>query len=123
MRVRKLRFTDTDEDRERFSLIYRGFLTGGNTPQKGMETTRRESAVLKKLDAVSDETDEVRCESCGQVQSIKRDLQPGDHEVTLTQPEFDLLKKYFETTSWTVRMSTKITDIADWLDGIPQEQQ
>lgn len=124
MRVRKIVIADTPEDRETFSLLYQGFVTGGNMPQqsKGMEVTRREARVLDKLEAVSDETGGEACVSCGTRIAIKREPKAGTQTIALEQPEFDLLKKYFEATPWTVRMSQRVVNISDWLASIPLEE-
>lgn len=123
MRVRTLTFDDSTESRERFSLIYQGFVTGGNQPNaKTMEIMRREAAVLSKLESISEDTDERQCDSCGQLVRSKREVMPGSHELQLSVPEWELLKQYFERTPWTVRMSSKVIDISDWLASLPAAQ-
>jgi hypothetical protein len=123
MRVRKLRFGESADDSENFSLLYSGFVTGGNGPgPKGMEVIRREGRILDKLEAISVEigTNEI-CNECGQVNQVRRVLMPGAQEIELDQPEFELLKKYFEATSWTTRVSRRIVNISDWLSSVPVE--
>lgn len=123
MRVRTLQFNDTPEDREKFELIYQGFVTGGNgTGSKGIEERRREVTILRKMEAISSEVEESKCESCGNVQRPKRVLNDGPQSLELTVPEFEITKKYFEATPWTMRVSGKIVDISDWMLEAPIRQ-
>lgn len=111
MRHRRLEFHDTPQDKEAFGFIYQGFLNGGNGAQaKGMEVMRREATILDKLDehSVEDETG-------------ARVLR-GPAVVLLTQPEYELLKKYFENTPWTTKVSRRVVGISDWLAAIPLEE-
>jgi len=122
VRVRKIHFTNTAEDREKFSLLYQGFLTGGNMAQsKGMEITRREARVLDKLDSISEDSGGEKCATCGTATMNKREMIAADHTLELEPPDFDLLKKYFEATPWTVRVAKRVVDISDWLGSIPLE--
>lgn len=112
MKTRKLVIADTEDGREMFALLYQGFLNGGNGPQpKGMEVIRREVRILDKLDAIS---------SVGE--SGERKMNPGAQEVQLEQPEYELLKRYFENTPWTTAVARKVVNIADWLAAVPLEE-
>jgi hypothetical protein len=111
MKTRILKFA-SDEEREMFPMLYAGFMNGGNGPQaKGMEVTRREVRILDKLDAVS-EDNEVG----------DRVLKSGSHDVVLEQPEFELLKRYFENTPWTTKVARQVVNISDWLAAIQLEE-
>lgn len=108
MKLRNLVFTEAE--REFFPLIYQGFLHGGNGPQaKGMEVLRREVRILDKLEAISEDRDGDRI------------LTTVPAVVLLEQPEYELLRRYFENTPWTTAVSRKIVNIADWLSAIPLE--
>lgn len=123
MRIRKLVFNDTPEAREDFALLYQGFMTGGNAaPSKGMEITRREAKILDKLDAISEDFGgNGKCDTCGQPVPTQRVLRMGAQQIELEQPEYDLVKKYFEATPWTVRASRRVVSISDWLASIQPE--
>jgi hypothetical protein len=102
-------FEDNEQARERFTLLYQGFIAGGNSPaQKGMEVVRREARVLDKLDAVSEPS----------VNGL-RALREGEHAVVLEQPEYELVKRYFENAPWAVHVSRQVVSVSDWLSAIP----
>lgn len=123
MRVVELGTGADPEHRERFDLLYQGFLTGGNGPgAKGIEDRRREASILKKMESVSYEIEGSKCESCGNVTPSKRILNEGEQRIELTVPEHEILRKYVEATPWTVRMSGKVCDIIDWLASLPTVQ-
>lgn len=110
MRIRRLAFNDGNK--ESFQFIYQGFLIGGNGPQpKGMEVLRREVRILDKLEEISNEAP-----------AGERQLKPGDQEVVLEQPEYEMLRRYFENTPWTTQVARKIVAISDWLSDIPAEE-
>lgn len=110
MRMRRLEFGETDG--EKFNMIYQGFLLGGNGPSsKGIDVFRREVKVLDKLDAISTEKEDG-----------SRVLNEGPQSILLEQPEYDLLKKYFENTPWTTKVSRQVVNISDWLASIPVEE-
>lgn len=123
--VRKLTFADTDEAREDFALLYQGFVTGGSGggERKTMETTRREAKLLDKLEEVSEEFGGASsvCDTCGQRINVKRVTKSGPQEIVIDQPEYEMLKKYFEATPWTVRISRRVVNISDWLASIQPE--
>lgn len=111
MKIRRLVFDESESDRWMFPLLYSGFLNGGNSPNaKGMEVLRREARILDKLEAIS--VDE----------GPERVLKSGPQEVTLEQPEYELLKRYFENTPWTTAVSRKVVNISDWLSAIQLEE-
>jgi len=116
MKARIVEFSDTEESREHFALIYQGFLSGGNGPgAKPMDVIRREATILDKMEAISyEEMDQESNQPTG-----KRLLHPGEQRLSLSQPEYELLKRYFENTPWTTKVSRKVVEISDWLSAIP----
>lgn len=125
MRLRRLEFdTNSEQDRTRVSMLYHGFLTGGNQPQpKTIEVIRRESAMLDKFEDVITVTETFEPSTGNREVKIFFKPTPDDRPTTvsivLNQPEFELLKKYFEQTPWTVRVSREVIDISDWLASLP----
>lgn len=117
--VRKLKFEDTPEGRQRFYMLYQGFITGGNNAgQKTMNTVRNESRILEKFEKISiveTKNDEQ------QTPTGFRTMLAGPQEVDLEQPEYELLKKYFESAPWTVSAATKVVNIFDWYSSIQLE--
>jgi hypothetical protein len=109
-KVRRLTFDDGDDGAKRFVLLHRGFLLGGNKPGgKNMEIVRREARVLDKFDAVSRAVDG----------SDGREFAAG--ALVLEEPEYEMVKRYFEGTDWVTGISREIVNISDWLAAIPQE--
>lgn len=118
MRSCKLVFENTDEARERFELLYSGFVNGGAQGQRGgIETMRREAKILDKLESVSELHEGRACGECGQLIAGKQRLNDGEQEVSFDQPELALVKKHIENCPWTTRMSRKIVDLIDWLES------
>lgn len=116
-------YADTNEtDQERFSLIYQGFLMGGNSPQKGMEVIRREAKILDKLEEISGPEEGSTCDSCGIAKNPSQKLHLGAQYLRLEQPEMTLLTKYIEQTPWNTRSSRKVRDLVDWLASIKAEE-
>ena len=117
--VRKLEFdVENPNDQKRVSLLYFGFVMGGNTPQpKGMEVTRREARILDKFEDIILIDDAVPDTKAPDVQIAFR-VKTGSVALLLEQPEFELLKRYFEQTPWTVKVSRSIVEISDWLSSI-----
>src|SRR5688572_26296888 len=112
MKHRVLTFSDSDESRETFALICQGFLYGGNSAtSKGMELIRREAGILDKLYGIGTEN----------TTEDKMVLNPGEQKLVLTQPEFELVQRYFRSTPWTTKMARRIRDIDDWLAVVPLE--
>lgn len=111
---------DTGQNREAFPLLYQGLLNGGNGPSaKGIQTLRTEVRILDKLDAIS-EPEYIEVEGA-KVATDARLLKDGPQSLTLEQPEFDLLKRYFENTPWTTRVARQVVNIVDWLATIPED--
>lgn len=124
MRSYKLVFDGSDNANERFSLLYQGFVNGGNAPmeRKNMEVFRREAKILDKLEESSELIEGRACESCGQaIPGTGRQVPLGDVTIVFDQPEMALVKKYVEQTQWTTRMSRKVVDLIDWLATITPE--
>lgn len=112
MKLRVFDFDETPEQRDRFPLIYQGFVVGGDSiKSKGMEVTRREARILDKLEAISDEDAD-----------LGRKLKPGPQRFELEQPEYELLLRYFEATPWSTRVSRKIVAVHDWMKAIPLDE-
>lgn len=131
--IRVLTFDGTDRkaDELRFSLLRAGFVQGGNRQErKGMEVTRREGSVLGLFDAVSvlEDRDDLAFSDrqsralvgIGVVVDILSvyTLLPGAQTITLDGAQFDMLKKYFDATSWKTEIAAKATAVYDWLCGI-----
>ena len=116
MKVKRLVFGSTKDDKETATMLYRGFLLGGNIVNgnhaKGPEVTRRESRILDKFDALGECDDE----------NAVMNLYDEGGELVLDIPQFEMLKKYFNSTPWTVRVSRKVEQIDDWLTNIQPEE-
>jgi hypothetical protein len=117
MQVRVLTFNnDLAGDHDRFSLLYQGFVTGGNLiERKTMEVTRLEAKILDKFEAISTPTD----------LELIRQLSPTDSKVQVLkfeEPEFALVRKYFEGTPWKTTTSRRAVDVFDWLVATPQSE-
>lgn len=117
MKVRRLVFADDDEGRDRYMLLYQGFLNGGNNTQtKGMEVVRREAKMLERFqNAGLLPPDDLSSNE------MNRALIPGGATVELDGAEYDLLKKYFEGTPWVTRLAIKVVNVSDWLNSLPLE--
>lgn len=116
-KVRRLKFDDDAEGRERYKLLYQGFLNGGNSAQsKGMDVLRREAEILDKFQNAGTlpPTD-------GEPNEMERELNPSGAAFDVDNAEYELLKRYFEKTPWVTRLAIKVVNIADWLSAIPLE--
>jgi hypothetical protein len=113
-RVYRLIFDDSKEGRQRFAMLYVGFISGGNMPQsKGMEVVRREAKILDQFDDVG------RCESADPDSVVWSET---TNQITLDQPQFELLKRYFESASWSTMSSRLVVSISDWLASRQPEE-
>ena len=121
MKLRRLVFDDTKEGRERYTLLWQGFLTGGNSAQtKGIEVVRREAKILDKFAAHGTIPPDVVSAADGS-DELARSMNPGDQTIDLEQPEYEMLKRYFESTPWVTRMSVRVRNVSDWLNSIQLE--
>jgi hypothetical protein len=113
MKTRKLVFNGDEESKERFGLLFQGFLTGGNSStQKGIIVLRQEARILDQLEDISNPTDQV----------LIRTLKPGLWTVSFEQPDFELLMNYIEATPWMTVVSRKVINLVDWLRATPMEE-
>jgi len=119
MKVRKLAFDSTTEDgRQRASLVYQGFLVGGNVVNgqrsKGADIIRREAGIMRKFRKIGSELPD------GAGVLLKNESET--FTIALDVPQFELLVKYFESTPWATRLAIEIEDILDWLATLPIEE-
>ena len=110
--VRVLKFKNDEKDRDRFIMLYQGFLAGGNSPgAKPLDVRRTEGKVLDKFEAA------------GKIEGDAVSFNKEEAELTLEQPEYELLKKYFEATPWVTAFSRKVLSISDWMASITPEDR
>jgi hypothetical protein len=118
MKVRRLTFENSPEGARRASLIYQGFLVGGNVVNgqrtKGQDVIRREAQVIRKFRKIGSETED------GSGLTMRSDAESFTIEFDV--PQFDMLFKYVESTPWATRLSVEIEDILDWLSTLPIEE-
>ena len=109
-------------DRDKFKFLYTGFLNGGNgTNAKGVEVLRREGRILDKLEAIS--TEELIINgSDTPVLTGERILKEGPQELSLEEPEYQLLQKYFQNTPWNTKVARQVVNTIDWLAAVPLEE-
>ena len=123
MMKRVLVFEDSERGRDRFSMLYQGFNSGGQVryagQQKPMAATRTECRILDKLDAISDEAPD-GTPSRLIMRSLKN--REGEQQLELSEDEYGFLKAYFDHAAgaWMPVAARKVVDVADWLAGIPQ---
>jgi hypothetical protein len=96
-----------------FDLLYQGFLFGGSQQQtKTMVSLRSEARVLDKLDAIS----EPSIDEQGKIDKYPtgdpvRKYASG--ELLLTNDEYELIKKYFESVPWATKVSREVVKLFD----------
>ena len=105
-------FFSNNED---FDLLYQGFIIGGNTAtQKTMQTVRREVKILDKFEAISNPLVSGDKYPTG---DLVRTLVSSDQKLVLTTEEYELLKKYFESVPWVIRVSREVVRLADLIEN------
>ncbi len=126
MIVRTLTFEDRKglSKDEALSMLYNGFLTGGQfVSQSGatnrIELARREAVILDKFEMIADVFEPLPNAPNREYSLVLRD---GQNEMNLTQPEYELLKRNFEATPWTTKMSRQVITISDWLSSVPAQE-
>jgi hypothetical protein len=94
----KLEFDGSDESKDRFSMLYAGFVMGGDKPgtPKGMAVTHRESAILDKFDAIGED-----------------DTQAG--KKLKTAGSMDLEPTYFEAADYRTAVAQRVSRARRWL--------
>lgn len=107
------------ENSEDFSLIYQGFIIGGNSQKtKTMQSTRREAKILDKLDSISVI---VSPENRYPTGDVIRELVSNKAKLTLTTEEHELLTIYFEAVPWATRISREAVRLADLINNAEEE--
>jgi len=107
--TRTITFTDTDEGRRRFKLIWDGFRVGTiGQKERSPETMRQEASVRQSLKTISTNGG-VEGDADG------RDLQAGGGSVSLDQPLVKLITTYGWSVQW---MPTAVEDAIDALDFV-----
>jgi hypothetical protein len=101
----KLEFDGSDESKDRFSMLYAGFVMGGDKPgtPKGMAVTHRESAILDKFDAIGEDD----------TQAGKKLKTAGSMDLEPT--EFEMLVKYFEAADYRTAVAQRVSRARRWL--------
>jgi hypothetical protein len=101
-------FSDSDADKQRFEIVYRGLIIMGNTnTQKGLSVLTRELALLDKLEAISHPCD------CGRLvpgtKEPDRELTTGadPRSLVIDDQEFDLLYQYVSGVPWSIGTSSR----------------
>lgn len=111
-----------DLTHEDAALLYQGFLTGGDVPEdqqrgphkKDREVTRREANIILAFESVL-EPDPTAADGF----RVKSTLEST--AIELSQPEYELLLKYFERTPFQTRLSARKMRVIGWLESIPLE--
>jgi len=112
--MRNLKFVDDEVSRKRFEVLLHGlFVLGNQNTQKGLSVLKTELSILDKLEAISKP-----CE-CGKTlpggKESDRELLP-DAEITLSDPEFDLLYDYISKVPWAIGNPSRLAiQTLDWL--------
>lgn len=101
-----LMFSNDDETKEWFSIIFNGFVLGGDQPgmEKGMLISHREARIL-------DQFDEFGIDDA----NVGKMLGTPRAEMVLERADFDLLLKYFRAAKWSTRVAQKIVQVEKWL--------
>jgi hypothetical protein len=106
----------TIETSEDFSLLYQGFIIGGNSQQsKTMQQVRREAKILDKLEDLSFVPNPSDKYPTGDVVRHLKSHVVSD--LKLTQEEWELFKQYFEAVPWMTKVSREVVRLADLLDN------
>lgn len=112
--VRRLKFEDTPEGRERFILITQGFLQGGSEPgsqRKNMLVVAREAEVLRKILKIARKP---------QMPDEPPSLD-GAGDLVLSEAEYQIVKTHYDATQWSTGMSIKAEDTWNWFLSIEPE--
>jgi len=98
---------------EDFSLLYQGFIIGGNSvDKKTMQVIRREAKVLDKLDAISRVVGDDRYPTGDKVRELNPILLLNDKaELKLEDEEHELFKMYFESVNWVRNFRVKLSGL------------
>lgn len=112
--VRKLKFDESPEGRERFFFVLQGYILGGSQPsqqRKNMVVVEFEAEILRKF--------------------LKHATQPRTEndmpqlveaaEIALTETEYQKVKEYFDAAQWSTGVSIKVSDTWRWLLAIEPE--
>lgn len=128
--MRVLNFGPDSLSRERFQILYQGFLFG--SPQggiRGIETLRRAHRILDKFAAISDQTYAPAPGGSELVPAVYPDTEDGIRHLKdeggtmlLDDIEYNQLKHHFENVGWkSASVIPKALDAADFLLSAPQE--
>jgi hypothetical protein len=107
-------FTLTPEDKDKFRLLYVGFVAGGNAIHRNGETRSRdqrakEAAILRQLKAMSVRT--------------PNDMDPemrvlnGGGKLVIDAKQLEVLKRYIEAAPFPTHESDVVDDLLDWISG------
>ena len=111
--TRTLVFTDTDDGRRRFKMVWDGFRIGTMSQKPEARTPdvmRQEAQIRKSLKTIS---------TNGAVKgdTDARSLQAGGGSVTLDQPLVKLLTAYGWSVQWTPAAVEEAIDALDFVDA------
>lgn len=120
---RTLSFAGTDEDRERFALLYKGFVIGGNHVQ--------ERAVAERLGPRSREERRISASVQRKLRALSKngasdrnvELEEAGGTITLTQPEHELVMTFLKACPWSTQEDIEATDLMDWVMAAPEGKQ
>jgi len=106
--MRVLKFVNDDESKKRFEVLFHGLIVTGNTnTSKGLTVLNREINLLDKFEGIS-----LPCE-CGKklpgLDEPDRELDfTGNTEITIDDPEFDLLYDYVGKVPWSIGQPARL---------------
>ena len=108
--TRRLKF-DGEKKAMRFKLLREGFFVGGHTlGQKGQPKQRAwmrsEARILDAFDSISHPIDKPG--------DLERVLNDGEHELEISQEDYDLIDKYLTETPWATPVAREANDMLDW---------
>ena len=99
---------------KRFELLRAALLNAGDGKgERSPSTIRKEARLQDLLDEIS-----VEGTANGNGQDPDpRVLREGEHTMTLSQEDFDLLSQYADKTAWSPRAARAVVDLWDWLSA------
>lgn len=120
--MRVIQFDGEQKAKERFRIIYQGFLLG--VPEggiRGLEANRRVMSILDKLEVISEPltaqvpvsegSEEMKEEYLYfQTGDLVRELRDEGGELSLTEPELEMVKRHLDAAPWTVQAARAVVE-------------
>ncbi len=113
-----LHFSDDDESRDRFSLLYQGLCLSTKGQQaRDLKQLKKEGKLRKAFEAVSVPKDKPanRWQFVEHVPTL-----PADIEVD--QEDLDMLKEYCVAVAWSPMVADLVADAIEWAWGAPEKR-